>query len=249
MPSQTTLTGMPSTLAISTRAVGESAWVTTSTRPPTMPTLRRADPLAVAADVEHPGRCRSTIPRSWGVLSLCSRFSSRYIALSRLTLYRVAARQAQGLSAPVEVAPGQWQTGPWPLTRPASPCAPGPTRRTSTPSRRRSPADACASAGIDAERRRVARRRRRLGRRSTSCVVRSTWDYFDRLDEFLDWVDRVDSRSRESSIRPNVIRWNSHKGYLAELGERRQCRCCPCSPSREGARDADAGDRMADRLG
>jgi glutathione synthase/RimK-type ligase-like ATP-grasp enzyme len=49
-------------------------------------------------------------------------------------------------------------------------------------------------------------------------VVRSTWDYFDRLDEFLDWTDRVSSVSRIINS-PKVIRWNSHKGYLAELGE------------------------------
>lgn len=49
-------------------------------------------------------------------------------------------------------------------------------------------------------------------------VIRSTWDYFDRLDEFLEWADRVDSVSRIING-PNIIRWNSHKGYLAELGE------------------------------
>lgn len=49
-------------------------------------------------------------------------------------------------------------------------------------------------------------------------VVRSPWDYFERLNEFLGWVDRVASASR--IINPaNVIRWNSHKGYLAELGD------------------------------
>ena len=49
-------------------------------------------------------------------------------------------------------------------------------------------------------------------------VIRSTWDYFDRLEEFLDWADRVDSVSRIINS-PKVIRWNSHKGYLAQLGE------------------------------
>jgi glutathione synthase/RimK-type ligase-like ATP-grasp enzyme len=48
-------------------------------------------------------------------------------------------------------------------------------------------------------------------------VVRSTWDYFDRLAEFLAWVDRVADVSRIINS-PSVIRWNSHKGYLAELG-------------------------------
>ena len=49
-------------------------------------------------------------------------------------------------------------------------------------------------------------------------VIRSTWDYFDRLDEFLEWADKVESVSRIINS-PNIIRWNSHKGYLAELGE------------------------------
>lgn len=48
-------------------------------------------------------------------------------------------------------------------------------------------------------------------------VVRSTWDYFGRLEEFLEWVDHVDAVSRIVNP-PSVIRWNSHKGYLAELG-------------------------------
>ena len=48
-------------------------------------------------------------------------------------------------------------------------------------------------------------------------VIRSTWDYFERLEEFLAWVDRVDVQSRIINP-PDVIRWNVHKGYLAELG-------------------------------
>lgn len=49
-------------------------------------------------------------------------------------------------------------------------------------------------------------------------VIRSTWDYFDRLDEFLEWAERVHEVSRIINS-PSVIRWNSHKGYLVELGE------------------------------
>ena len=48
-------------------------------------------------------------------------------------------------------------------------------------------------------------------------VIRSTWDYFDRLEEFLGWADHVNSVSRIINS-PSIIRWNSHKGYLAELG-------------------------------
>ena len=50
-------------------------------------------------------------------------------------------------------------------------------------------------------------------------VVRSPWDYFDHLDRFLRWVDDVEAATR--IVNPaTVIRWNSHKGYLAEMGER-----------------------------
>lgn len=49
-------------------------------------------------------------------------------------------------------------------------------------------------------------------------VIRSTWDYFDRLDEYLQWADHVDSVARIINS-PRVIRWNSHKGYLIELGD------------------------------
>ncbi len=48
-------------------------------------------------------------------------------------------------------------------------------------------------------------------------VVRSPWDYFERLEAFLGWVDRVAAVTRIANA-ANVIRWNSHKGYLAELG-------------------------------
>ncbi len=49
-------------------------------------------------------------------------------------------------------------------------------------------------------------------------VIRSTWDYFDRLEEFLGWTDRVAAVTRIINS-PRIIRWNSHKGYLAELGD------------------------------
>jgi glutathione synthase/RimK-type ligase-like ATP-grasp enzyme len=50
-------------------------------------------------------------------------------------------------------------------------------------------------------------------------VVRSPWDYFDHLDRFLRWVDDVAAATPIVNP-PSVIRWNSHKGYLAEMGER-----------------------------
>jgi len=49
-------------------------------------------------------------------------------------------------------------------------------------------------------------------------VVRSPWDYFNRLGEFLAWTELVGAQTRIVNP-PNVIRWNSHKGYLAQMGQ------------------------------
>lgn len=46
-------------------------------------------------------------------------------------------------------------------------------------------------------------------------VVRSTWDYIERLDEFLEWTDHV-GPGRLRNV-PAMIRWNTDKRYLAEL--------------------------------
>lgn len=47
-------------------------------------------------------------------------------------------------------------------------------------------------------------------------VVRSTWDYAERLPEFLAWADRVgvDTVLLNSA---DVLRWNTDKRYLADL--------------------------------
>ena len=45
-------------------------------------------------------------------------------------------------------------------------------------------------------------------------VVRSTFDYSRRRDEFLAWAERVGERLRNS---PPILRWNSDKRYLADL--------------------------------
>ncbi|MFE6871371.1 RimK family alpha-L-glutamate ligase [Kitasatospora sp. NPDC057692] len=47
-------------------------------------------------------------------------------------------------------------------------------------------------------------------------VVRSTWDYVERLDAFLDWADRTARATRLWNPAP-LIRWNSDKHYLTEL--------------------------------
>jgi hypothetical protein len=47
-----------------------------------------------------------------------------------------------------------------------------------------------------------------------SVVIRSTWDYSQRREEFVAWADSVGSRLHNS---PDVIRWNTDKHYLGEL--------------------------------
>lgn len=47
-------------------------------------------------------------------------------------------------------------------------------------------------------------------------ALRTPWDYFQRLDEFLGWCRRTAAATRLLNPLP-VIEWNSHKRYLAEL--------------------------------
>lgn len=47
-------------------------------------------------------------------------------------------------------------------------------------------------------------------------VIRSTWDYYSRLDEFRDWLTRV---SQQTAVHNSaeVVQWNIDKRYLLEL--------------------------------
>jgi hypothetical protein len=45
-------------------------------------------------------------------------------------------------------------------------------------------------------------------------VVRSTWDYTPRRDEFVAWAESLGDRLQNA---PDVIAWNSDKTYLADL--------------------------------
>ncbi|MBU6478885.1 MAG: hypothetical protein KGQ32_13220, partial [Xanthomonadaceae bacterium] len=47
-------------------------------------------------------------------------------------------------------------------------------------------------------------------------LLRSTWDYFDRLPVFLAWAERVSRQTRLLNSL-DVIRWNTDKHYLADL--------------------------------
>ena len=46
-------------------------------------------------------------------------------------------------------------------------------------------------------------------------ILRATWDYIDRLDEFLAWTRRV----RNLLNAPKVVAWNTDKRYLADLAK------------------------------
>jgi glutathione synthase/RimK-type ligase-like ATP-grasp enzyme len=50
-------------------------------------------------------------------------------------------------------------------------------------------------------------------------VLRSTWDYFEREAEFLDWVERTGATAKRFVNPPDLVAWNAHKTYLRELGE------------------------------
>jgi O-ureido-D-serine cyclo-ligase len=52
--------------------------------------------------------------------------------------------------------------------------------------------------------------------RFDAALLRSAWDYTERLDEFLAWVERTAARTRLLNP-PPVVRWNSDKHYLAVL--------------------------------
>jgi hypothetical protein len=49
--------------------------------------------------------------------------------------------------------------------------------------------------------------------RADLVVLRATWDYIDRLDEFLAWTRRVPNLLNA----PDVVAWNTDKRYLADL--------------------------------
>ncbi len=47
-------------------------------------------------------------------------------------------------------------------------------------------------------------------------LIRTTWDYMERREEFLSWAEWVEVRSRLVHP-PAIVRWNTDKHYLADL--------------------------------
>lgn len=52
--------------------------------------------------------------------------------------------------------------------------------------------------------------------RFDAVLIRTTWDYQDRRDEFVAWAERVGACTRLFNPAA-VVRWNTHKSYLREL--------------------------------
>ena len=88
--------------------------------------------------------------------------------------------------------------------------------------------------------------------RFSLALLRSTWDYHERLPEFLAWLGRVARLTRLANPE-EVVRWNLDKHYLAEL-QRAGVATVPTSFAEPGAdavtalRDFLAGDANADRV-
>ena len=48
------------------------------------------------------------------------------------------------------------------------------------------------------------------------CLLRTTWDYSHRIEEFLQWIDQVSSQTKLLNAAP-IVHWNADKRYLREL--------------------------------
>jgi glutathione synthase/RimK-type ligase-like ATP-grasp enzyme len=75
-------------------------------------------------------------------------------------------------------------------------------------------------------------------------MLRSTWDYHHRRDEFLAWAERADAATCLLNPLP-LLRWNSHKGYLAEIAAR-EAPVIPTEIASAGSR-LDVAARMRER--
>lgn len=49
-----------------------------------------------------------------------------------------------------------------------------------------------------------------------ACLIRTTWDYVPRRDDYVRWAERIAHETRLFNP-PEIVRWNTHKGYLRDL--------------------------------
>ena len=71
-------------------------------------------------------------------------------------------------------------------------------------------------------------------------AIRSTWDYAERLDEFLDWTERCAEQTHLVNP-PPVLRWNTDKHYLVHLAHAG----VPVVPTRFVEPGADADQELS----
>jgi glutathione synthase/RimK-type ligase-like ATP-grasp enzyme len=50
-------------------------------------------------------------------------------------------------------------------------------------------------------------------------LIKSPWDYFDQIEEFYRWLNKLDNLKLDLLNPANIIRWNSDKHYLNEIAE------------------------------
>ncbi|WP_316808889.1 hypothetical protein [Pedobacter agri] len=48
-------------------------------------------------------------------------------------------------------------------------------------------------------------------------ILKSPWDYFDRINEFHKWLDHLETKKVKLLNPINVVRWNTNKHYLKEI--------------------------------
>ena len=93
--------------------------------------------------------------------------------------------------------------------------------------------DACARAELQAEVRAWDDRTVSWARYDTA-ILRSPWDYTERLPEFLRWCERVATTTHLINPLP-ILRWNTDKHYLADL----EAAGLPTVPTRFVTPDSD----------
>jgi hypothetical protein len=49
-----------------------------------------------------------------------------------------------------------------------------------------------------------------------ACLLRSVWDYHEKIDDFNQWLNQVSTTSNLIN-KPELVLWNQNKNYLAEL--------------------------------
>jgi O-ureido-D-serine cyclo-ligase len=80
--------------------------------------------------------------------------------------------------------------------------------------------------------------------RYDAAVIRSTWDYANRIEEFLAWCERTAGQTRLFNP-PAILRWNTDKHYLCDLARAG----VPVVPTRFVEPAAVAADALAGFLG